>query len=256
MKTNIWIKFSRLGKLLWWLVGASRAMHQLNDARQRDDVMRFWAQRALNILGVRVEHDGLPEITGGALIAANHVSWLDILAITARYPSSFIAMKELETWWVVGKMIAHSGAVFIDRKNRKDIEPINASIAQTLQAGGRVCFFPEARTSLGNNVLPLKAALFESALKSQKAVVPLALRYYAENQRTQLVTFSDTPFLVSLWRILSVKEIVVRLDVGEAILPNELPEADRFILKEKVELFLKNKVLSDSPNPSNPSESI
>ncbi|WP_371745638.1 1-acyl-sn-glycerol-3-phosphate acyltransferase, partial [Neisseria gonorrhoeae] len=39
-----------------------------------------------------------PEHPNGVLVAANHVSWLDIFAMSAVYPSSFIAKQEIKSW--------------------------------------------------------------------------------------------------------------------------------------------------------------
>nr|UOP04143.1 1-acyl-sn-glycerol-3-phosphate acyltransferase [Conchiformibius kuhniae] len=143
-------------------------------------------------------------------------------------------------------MIGNAGAVFINRSSRKDIDPINTAIAQTLQQGGNICFFPEARTSLGNGVLPLKAALFESALLARAPVQAIALRYYdAHGRRSEAVSFADASLPVSLWRILRMPRIVVRADFAEAI----AFAADRFAVKTQVEDFLRRQVLSDSPAP-------
>ena len=56
-------------------------------------------------------------------------------------------------------MVRNAGAVFIDRSNRRDIDPINAAISHTLEKGGNVCFFPEARTTLGNNIFALEGGV-------------------------------------------------------------------------------------------------
>ncbi len=37
------------------------------------------------------------------LVVANHVSWLDIFALSALYPSSFIAKQEMSRWPVLGQ---------------------------------------------------------------------------------------------------------------------------------------------------------
>lgn len=244
------IKLMRLGI---WLLTAAWTMRTLNQyaLTQRHAILQKTCQKALDILGVQL-HIATPaaSIQGGRLVVANHISWLDILAITTLIPSGFIAMKEMQTWPILGKIASNIGTVFIDRRSRRDIDPINQSIAQVLSKGENVCFFPEARTSLGNGVLPLKAALFESAIMSRAAIQPIALRYYdALHQRTEAVSFADIGLPLSLWKIISLSKIEIRIDFGAALWPQTLPEIDRFYLKDQVESFLKHKVLEDSPNP-------
>lgn len=242
----------RIVRLLMWLLRTAlqfkNGANRLPEHQQQH--LRDIAAQGLAILNVKVDIAATSPPQQGVLMVANHVSWLDILAIMAHFPASFIAAKELKNWLIVGKIIASAGTVFIDRSNRKDIEPINAAIAQALQQGKNVCFFPEARTSLGNGVLPLKAALFQAAINANAPVQVLALRYYDEqNQRTSQVTFSDTPFFVSLWRIARLPEIHLKINEITLPTPQTLPECDRFVLKDKAQDYLREVVCADSPNP-------
>lgn len=240
----------RLIKLLIWLGKIGFKLRALDNAptAQRQATLQQMGSSLLDVLHIKIEHAPTPRHPKGALVVANHISWLDIFVLSALYPSSFIAAKELRHWFVIGKMIANAGTVFIDRSNRKDIDPINLAIAERLQAHENVCFFPEAKTSLGNSVLPLKAALFQAAINAQADVQAVALRYYANGQRTERVSFSGTNFFITLWRILSLPEIVVRADFSPTITPHA--EHDRFALKDQAEAFMKHVVESDSPDPT------
>jgi len=135
------------------------------------------------------------------------------------------------------------------RSNRKDIAPITAAMSETLKAGGNVCFFPEARTSLGNGVLPLKAALFQAAINSGCAVQPVAMRYYADGRRTEAVSFAHVGLIRSLWQVVSLPEIRVSVDIPPPLLPQEVQHKDRFEIKESVQAYLSAQVLADSPAP-------
>ncbi|XXQ67782.1 1-acylglycerol-3-phosphate O-acyltransferase [Neisseriaceae bacterium B1] len=249
-KTSFGTRLVRIWRLLCWFLGLASQFRQLDHATpsERERVLQQAAASALTILNVRIQHDGLPENSSskGLLVVSNHVSWLDIMVVCSLYPCGFIAMKEIQSWPIIGRIVANAGTVFIDRKNRKDIDPINAAIAQALTEGENVCFYPEARTTLGNNVLPLKAALFQAAINADAAVQALALRYYDGDKRTEAVSFAGVNLLVSLWRIVSIEEIVVRVDNVEAFYPAQL--ADRFAAKERVEEWLREVVLRDSPN--------
>lgn len=245
MKNSISTRLMRIGRLLIWLWQTGKRLRQLDNATQseRETALREMGQACLNVLNVKMEVQHF-QAASGVLVVANHVSWLDIFVLSSLYPSSFIAMKEIQNWPIIGKMVRNAGAVFIDRSNRRDIDPINAAISHTLEKGGNVCFFPEARTTLGNNILPLKAALFQAAINSQAGVLPVAMRYYSSGQRTEETSFSGVNLLVSLWKIVSLPEIMVRVDCGDSFVPTQ----DRFATKDYVEQFLREHVLADSPN--------
>ncbi|MDO4656419.1 1-acylglycerol-3-phosphate O-acyltransferase [Kingella sp. (in: b-proteobacteria)] len=257
-KSPIRKRIARLFKLLIWLYHTGRNLHQLDHAtaEQRAATLRHMGQSCLDTLGIQIHVEPSSsqpsqpkQSEHGLLIAANHVSWLDIFVITALYPSSFIAMQELKNWPIIGKMVTNAGTVYIDRSNRKDINIINAAISRVLDANGNVCFFPEARTTLGNGMLPLKAALFQAALDSNAPVQPIAMRYYNANERTTAVSFANANLFQSLWRIVSIEQINVKVTVAPQLLPCDLPERDRFLLKDQVEQTLLPIVLSDSPHP-------
>lgn len=251
MKTNILTVIYRFLRLVGWLFVTAWRLHRLNNATliQRQKVLRKMGIDCLNIMNVNVKTNNVPTTTlsnTGMLMVANHISWLDIFVILSLCPSSFIAMQELATWPMIGKMARNAGTVFINRSNRKDINLINAAIAERLQQNMNVCFFPESKTSSGNDVLPLKAALFQSAIDANSLIQIMALRYYdAANKRSTLVSFADVSLLPSLWRILRIPKITVQVDFAE---PMNVENHDRFQLKDKTEIFLQTIIRSDSPN--------
>ena len=240
--SSFFTRFARLFKMAGWLIATVRRIRRLGGAPQSVRNAEFAAicNNALNILNVRLDVRGRPsETPQGVLVAANHVSLLDIFAITAQCPSSFIAMKELERWPLVGRAARNADTVFIDRSSRKDINVINEAIVRSLEKGQNVCFFPEARTSNGDGILPFKAALFQSAIDAGVNVQPLALRYYdGRNRRTDRPTFSNVSLPVTLWRIVSMPEIQIRVD----FLPQIPPEGDRFALKDRIEAAVAGTV--------------
>ncbi len=250
-KAGFATRLVRMGALVAWLFRVMVPFRRLDNATpaERERVLRQAALDGLKAAGVRLEHGDLPRnpTEKGLLVVSNHVSWLDIMAVCALYPCGFIAMKEIQRWPMIGKIVANAGTVFIDRRNRHDIEPINNAIAAALNEGKNVCFYPEARTSLGNNVLPLKAALFQAAINAQAAVQPLALRYYDGGKRTEKASFAAVNLIRSVWQVVSVAEMSVRVDAASPFLAKEI--GDRFALKESVESWLRAQVLQDSPNP-------
>lgn len=253
VSTPLWQRLLRLWRLVCWLMHAIWHMNRLppDNLAQRQQTISQLCAGCLHILNVQVQcENALSDAASrGCLVVANHVSWLDILVINTLCPSSFIAMKEIQKWPLLGKLVRNAGTVFIDRSNRKDIDPINIAIAQALQQGDNVCFFPEARTSLGNNVLPLKAALFQSAINAQAPIQILALRYYSAQQRTESVSFSHLNLLQSVWQVVSQAAISVRVNAADLYYPTHHADADRFTIKNHVENYLRQQVLQDSPNP-------
>ena len=134
-----------------------------------------WCRQLLRILGVRLVSLGTPLSRG--LFVANHVSWLDILAINALAPASLVSKDDVRHWPVIGWLSAKAGTLFIERGSRLAAQRTREHLVGELRGGGRVGVFPEGTTSCGDHVLPFHGALFQSAIDAGAPVAPVMLRY-------------------------------------------------------------------------------
>ena len=79
-----------------------------------------WAcAKALRCLGIALHVDGTA-LPGPVLIVANHVSWLDILALNAAQPARFVSKADVQSWPVLGWIITCGGTLFIQRERKRD----------------------------------------------------------------------------------------------------------------------------------------
>ena len=134
-----------------------------------DDVVCWWYRRLLRCMRVRVQAEGT--IATGALLVANHVSWLDIPAIGTRGMVRFLSKAEVRGWPLVGWMSELAGTFFIARgANRVGaaVEQIRACI----QGGHPVVVFPEGTTSDGRQVHRFHPRLFAVCQQAGLAVQP------------------------------------------------------------------------------------
>ena len=71
------------------------------DRAQRETRISAWSAKTLQLMGIamRVEGELQP---GGVLLAANHVSWLDITALHAVVPQArFVSKAAIQSWPVL-----------------------------------------------------------------------------------------------------------------------------------------------------------
>ena len=96
------IKFVRM--LLWVVYGYWRirtVFHKL-EPQAHATAVEEWAQGMLSILGITVRVQGEPS-KGPVLMAANHISWLDILVMHAACHCRFVAKSEIRAWPLLGQ---------------------------------------------------------------------------------------------------------------------------------------------------------
>jgi len=120
----------------------------------------WYHRQVARLLGVRIHTAGAIESERPLLLAANHSSWLDIIVLSAVAPISFVAKKEVRSWPFVGWLARLQRTVFVDRSRRTSLHRTSTYIANRLQAGGKILFFPEGTRGNGNRVLPFKSSLF------------------------------------------------------------------------------------------------
>jgi 1-acyl-sn-glycerol-3-phosphate acyltransferase len=146
---------------------------------RRREITAWWSRRMLDILAIRLHCEGdIPRVDGtGALIAANHVSWVDIFAISAARPTRFVAKSEIRDWPIAGWIVERAGTIFVHRARRHDTGRINALVHEAIGNGDCIGLFPEGTTTEGDRLLRFHSSLFEPAVANGARVFPVALRY-------------------------------------------------------------------------------
>jgi 1-acyl-sn-glycerol-3-phosphate acyltransferase len=183
----------------------------LAGSARRERLVAGWSRRLLRICGVSLSQCGAP--LAHALLAANHVSWLDIFVINAMAPSHFVAKAEIRAWPAMGWLAHQAGTIFIARGNRRDLRHTFKGIVEQLQRGQRVAFFPEGTTAAQGALLPFHANLFEAAIDAGAQLQPLALAYLDQHGRFHPgVDFTgDISFAASMMTILNGPPVQARV---------------------------------------------
>lgn len=144
-------------------------------------ITRWVCQVCCVLMGLRRDVIGTPMQTPGAYVA-NHVSWVDILALNASKRLYFVAKSEVRGWSGIGWLARGTGTVFI-RRNRAEAATQAKLFEDRLIAGHQLLFFPEGTSTDGTLVLPFKttlfAAFFADRLRDRLSVQPITLRYTA-----------------------------------------------------------------------------
>ncbi|MGI9135314.1 MAG: lysophospholipid acyltransferase family protein [Rhodoferax sp.] len=182
----------------------------LNRARQRN-VLQAWSSTLLAILNVRLLVNGAPpqRTDSGHLLVANHVSWLDILAINAASPVRFVAKSEVSAWPLFGWLVRRSGALFIRRGLRRDTLRITQAIEHLLRDGDHIALFPQGTSTDASQPVHFHSSTLQGAIDAQAAVRPLAISYHDDvgHPMPQVAFIGEMTFLQSLWAVLRLRQV-------------------------------------------------
>ena len=73
------------------------------DTAARRERIRWWSRKMLGVLGIDFECVGVA-LRQSSLLVANHISWLDIMAVHAVVPEArFVSKADVKSWPLVAR---------------------------------------------------------------------------------------------------------------------------------------------------------
>lgn len=183
------------------------------DAAGRHARVGGWSAEMLRVMGIAVQVEGSVQ-PGGVLLAANHVSWLDITALHAVVPHArFVSKADIQSWPLLSRLADAADTLYLQRERKRDALRVVHLVAQALSQGQTVAVFPEGTTSDGHALLPFHANLFQAAIVTSTPVQPIALRFSdAHHAISPAVEFiGETTLVESLWRVACAEGLVAHI---------------------------------------------
>ncbi len=143
-------------------------------------LLRFVAWCLANILyRVRLDHPERIPLHGAAVVAANHISFIDSLLIASASPRpvQFIMDAAYARMPLVRFLFRGAKAIPISSTGNDPglLERAYDRIAEELVAGELVCIFPEGEISSDGNLAPFHRGIEHIVRRTRVPVVPIAL---------------------------------------------------------------------------------
>ena len=160
------------------------------------------ARLVMASLGIDARFEGRPPIDG--LVVANHLSYLDIVILSAAMPCFFVAKVEIDGWPFFGEAARSGGTIFLDRASRSSANAAANQISERLKLSVPVLLFPEGTSTDGSSVLRFHSRLIAPATAAGAPITAAAIRYVLQDgtPERELCWFGDAQFLSHLWKVL------------------------------------------------------
>ncbi|MDG3012789.1 1-acyl-sn-glycerol-3-phosphate acyltransferase [Rhodococcus sp. D2-41] len=190
-------------------------------ASARARLWRGYARALLRAFGLRLRiRDDRGTAAGGAsLLVAGHVSWADVLAVSAVCPVSFVARADLMGWPLIGALARRIRVIPIDRAGLRSLPAVVDTAAGALRSGRSVAVFPEGTTWCGLRHGAFAPALFQAAVDAGVPVQPVALRYVDDRGRCTTVPcfVGDETMPRALLRMLRSRPVTVEVRLAPPV---------------------------------------
>jgi 1-acyl-sn-glycerol-3-phosphate acyltransferase len=175
---------------------------------RRRHLFRGAARLMLRLAGIAQDVEGLERLPEERplVIAANHASYLDGLALAAALPidTAFIAKRELVKGRIAGPFLRGLGTVFVERFDPAGgVESVNEAV-RALETGESLTVFPEGTFDRRAGLRAFHIGAFVAACQAGVPVVPVGL------SGTRGILRGESAF---------ARRGRIRVSVGEAIQP-------------------------------------
>ena len=173
--------------------------------------------RGLSAINVQVSTTGALPSRG--LIVSNHLSYLDILVLSAAVPCVFVSKEEVEHWPIFGRYARWAGSVFVRRHDRADAARANVSVAESLNSGVPLVLFPEGTTTDGQSVLRFHSTMLQPAIDAGAQVTPCSISYELDDGvvEREVCWWGEMPLLSHVLNLLGKKVIRTTIAFGEPL---------------------------------------
>ncbi len=199
---------------------------------------RMYCRLVLRGLGVRISLTGDPiRNLRGMLVVSNHVSWVDVFAVGAVMPGTFVARSDLIDWPAVGLAARMAKVIPIERDSLRKLPTVVDTVVERLRGGHTVVAFPEGTTYCGRDHGQFRPALFQAAVDAGRPVQPVRVSYRHRDGSPSTVTafLGEDSLWESVKRIVRTRRTVVHVEVH----PLQLPGPARHELAARCEAAIR-----------------
>ena len=191
-----------------------------------------YSRLALQALNTHVMVEGNPIFVrqrGNYLIVANHMSYFDILVLASIFPAVYITSVEVRDSFFLGRMAKFAGSIFIERRNKQNLDKEIEQVADILREGFNVVLFAEGTSTNGEQVLRFKNSFMRAAFEADVEFLPVCLQYLEINGKTfgpenrDLVCYyGDMQFFPHFNALLSLDSVTAAVHFLPPIAPAEI----------------------------------
>ena len=199
-------------------------------------LFRAWCRSMVRALGVelRLHQKNRRPLPGQYILIANHPSAFEDVGIPALFPVDSLAKIEVRDWWVVGRMSAAAGTLYVRREERDSRRAAFDALAAALAAGRSLVIYPEGGCKGRRIFETFRYGPFELSLQTGVPILPVFLHYESQDD------FEWRPgelLVEKMWHVLRSRNKRANYYVYDALDPRDFSDKVAY-MRHAHDLFL------------------
>lgn len=190
-------------------------------------LFHVWCRCFVLALGVqlRLHQHQTAALPKHYILIANHPSALEDVGIPSLFPVRSLAKIEVKDWFLVGKIAAAAGTLFVHRENQASRQAAQAELIAAVQAGDNIALYPEGGCKGRRLADRFLFGAFAVSMATNTPIVPIFLHHEAQ----AVFEWTQQENLVQkLWTILTSRNSVVHYHVFDPMYPQDYADKAAF----------------------------
>jgi len=146
-------------------------------------MFRVWCRAFVRALGVelKLHQKNLNPVPKKYILIANHPSAFEDIGIPALFEVYSLAKIEVKDWWIVGRISAAAGTLYVDRESRESRRQAAEDLVEEIRQGKNIALYPEGGCKGKRIFESFRYGAFDASLKTGVPILPVFLHYEAQD---------------------------------------------------------------------------
>jgi len=219
----MWVDFIALTIVLYLLAWLPSSLLGLWYFR----LFRVWCKAFVRALDVdlKLHQKNLYAIPENYILIANHPSAFEDIGIPALFNVYSLAKIEVRDWWVVGKISAAAGNLYVQRESKESRNLAAETIRKEIENGKNIALYPEGGCKGKRIFESFRYGAFDVSMKTGVPILPVFLHYEAQDD---FEWRNSHTLLNKIYHFLNTENSTANYYVFDAIDPKQFKSKEEF----------------------------
>ena len=185
-----------------------------------------WAESFRRFLGVDLavhQHHAKP-LPKQFIVISNHPSIFEDIGMPMVFDARFVGKREVRDWFLVGRIAASLGAIFVKREEKSSRKATREAMAQALKDGFNVGIFMEGGCKGRRIYTPFTSGAFDLSLETGIPIIPVLL-HYEEQDSFEWMTGNGLSMCIEIMRARNRR---ANYRVFDPLYPSQFQDRDHY----------------------------